>query len=78
LENYEESQPIILSASEEISIYEIAQLIAKYMEFDGYIICDRSKPNGQYRKPSSNKKLLKYMPDYKFTSLEDGIKETVN
>lgn len=38
------------------------------------IIYDTTKPNGQYRKDISSKKLLQIIPNYKFTSLEEGIK----
>jgi GDP-L-fucose synthase len=78
LENYNESEPIILSTSEEISIKNLANLIAKEMKFKGKIIFDTSKPEGQFRKPSDNSKLLKLIPDLKFTPIEDGIKETID
>jgi len=77
LENYDEDEPIIFSTSEEISIGDVAQIIAKHMNFKGNIVFDKSKPDGQFRKPSSNKKLMKYIPKYKFTTIEDGIQETV-
>jgi len=77
LENYDEDEPIIFSTSEEISIGDVAQIIAKHMNFKGNIVFDKSKPDGQFRKPSSNKKLMKYIPKYKFTTLEDGIQETI-
>jgi GDP-L-fucose synthase len=48
------------------------------MEFDGKVIWDESKPNGQYKKPSDNSKIKKYLPNFQFTSLRDGLKETVD
>ena len=33
--------------------------------------------DGQFRKPSDNSKLKSYLPDFEFTSIEEGIKETV-
>jgi GDP-L-fucose synthase len=77
LENYNESEPIILSTSEEVTIKHAVETIVKYMEFNGEIVFDSTKPDGQYRKPSDNSKLKKYLPDYKFTSFDDGIKETI-
>jgi GDP-L-fucose synthase len=47
------------------------------MKFSGDIIWDTYQPDGQLRKPSDNKKIKKYLPDFKFTPLEQGIKETV-
>ena len=39
---------------------------------------DLTKPDGQFRKPSDNTKLFSYLPNFKFTSVEDGLKETVD
>jgi GDP-L-fucose synthase len=33
--------------------------------------------NGQYKKTADNSKLRKYLPDYKFTPIEQGLKETI-
>tara|TARA_R110002020_G_scaffold233512_2_gene445311 strand:- start:237 stop:1187 length:951 start_codon:yes stop_codon:yes gene_type:complete len=77
LENYDEEEPLILSTSEEISIKEVVNLIVKHMEFDGEVVWQTDKPDGQFRKPSDNTKLLSYLPDFKFTSLDEGLKETV-
>lgn len=78
LNNYDEEEPIILSSSQEISIKDIVEIIVSAFEFKGKVVWDSSKPDGQYRKPSSNKKIMSYLPDFKFTPIEDGIKETVN
>ena len=77
LDNYTESEPIILSTSEEISIKEVVHFIVELMDFKGKVIFDNTKPDGQYRKPSDNSKIKKYLPDFKFTSLYDGLKETI-
>ena len=77
LDEYEGTDPIILSTSEEISIRELVETIAKVMDYRGKIIFDSTKPDGQYRKPTSNRKLMSFLPEYKFTSLEDGINRTV-
>jgi GDP-L-fucose synthase len=37
---------------------------------------DNTKPNGQYRKDVSNQKFKNLYPDFKFTSLYDGIEKT--
>ncbi len=77
LYNYNENEPIILSTSEEISIMNIVDIIVELMNFKRDIIFDSSKPDGQFRKPSDNSKIKNYLPDFKFTSLYDGIKETI-
>jgi GDP-L-fucose synthase len=77
LQNYEESEPIILSTSEEISIRQLVEIVVKEMKFNGKVIFDTSKPEGQFRKPSDNSKLKELMPSFKFTPLEIGLQETI-
>jgi GDP-L-fucose synthase len=77
IENYSEEDPIIFSSGVENSIKELIETIARKMEFKGDIIFDSSKPDGQLRKPSDTTKLFKYLPDFRFTPLDEGIGKTV-
>ena len=77
LNEYNESTPIILGNSIEISIRDIVDLIVKEMNFKGTVIFDTTKPEGQFRKPSDNSKLMSYLPNFKFTPIEEGLKETI-
>ncbi len=77
LENYNEDEPIILSTSEEISIKDVVAIIVDLMNFKGKVKWDNNKPDGQYRKPSDNSKIKNYLPDFKFTPLYNGLKETI-
>lgn len=77
LENYEEDEPIILSTSDEISIKNVVDIIIELMNYKGNVVWDITKPDGQYRKPSDNSKIKKYLPDFKFTPLYEGLKETI-
>ena len=78
LRNYEEIDPIILSVGEEeeVTIKQAAEAVAKGLDFTGEIVYDTSKADGQYRKVASNSKLRKFLPNYKFTSIEDGLQMT--
>ena len=78
LDNYDNHEPIILSVDEEdeVSIKEVALLVAKHMNFEGNIVFDSSKSDGQFKKTANNKKLRSIYPDYKFQSIENGIKTT--
>lgn len=82
LRSYEEVEPIILSVGEEdeISIGEAAQLVADAFKdrINITLKYDRSFSDGQYKKTASNRKLRQYIPEFKFTQIKDGIKETVN
>jgi GDP-L-fucose synthase len=78
VENYDEEEPIIFTTSEEISIKDLVGLIAEEFNYKGNIIFETDKPDGQFRKPSSNEKLKRYLPDFKYTPIEQGIRQTVN
>jgi GDP-L-fucose synthase len=78
LDNYNESEPIIFSNSEEISIEDLVDLLVKEFNFKGNVIFDKTKPDGQFRKPSDNSKLKSYLPNFEFTPIEQGLKETIN
>lgn len=75
--NYNENEPIILSTSEEISIKDVVGIIVELMNFKGDILFDSSKSDGQFRKPSDNSKIKHYLPDFKFTPIYNGLKETI-
>jgi GDP-L-fucose synthase len=77
LDNYNESEPIIFSNSVEISIEDLVDLLVKEFNFKGKVVFDKSKPDGQFRKPSDNSKLKSYLPDFEFTPIEKGLKETI-
>ena len=78
LENYEGTDPLIISGDEEVSIKDLVDLLVQEFNFKGNVIFDSTKPDGQYKKPSDNSKIKELMPDFKYTSFETGIKETVN
>ena len=78
LDEYDGPGPLIISSGEEISIKDLVDLIVKAMKFKGKIVFDDSKPDGQYRKTTSNLLLKTVFPKYKFTKLKQGIKKTVD
>ncbi|KAJ3166783.1 GDP-L-fucose synthase [Geranomyces variabilis] len=74
LREYEEIDPIILSVgeSDEISIKDVADGVVSAVGFQGEIAWDRSKADGQHKKTASNAKLMKSLPDFKFTPFNEG------
>ena len=66
-----------MSPAEEVSIKECAEIIADIMKFKGKIVFDPNFPNGQLRKPSSNKKLKEFLPDIVFTDFRQGLEESI-
>jgi len=77
LENYNEPEPINIGNTEEYSIKEVVQILCNELEYDGKIEWNKTKPNGQFRKTSSNKKLLDLgWQENNFTPLKEGLKRT--
>ncbi|MBI4283698.1 MAG: NAD-dependent epimerase/dehydratase family protein [Chloroflexi bacterium] len=68
---------VILAADNGVTIRELAEKIAKVMQFNGEIVFDQSKPEGQLAKVLKSQKFSQLFPDFVFTSLEVGLKETV-
>ena len=77
LNSYDGEHPLILSTSDEISIQDLVDLLVKEFKFTGKVKFDRSKRDGQYRKPSDNSLIKSLVPTFEFTPIEEGIKETV-
>jgi GDP-L-fucose synthase len=77
LDNYNEETPIIFTSGIEYTIKELVETIIKTMKFKGKVIFDKTKPDGQFRKPSDPTKLRSYLPEFKFLSLQEGIAMTV-
>lgn len=77
LENYNSSEPINIGNTEEYLLKDVIMMIKKQLDYSGEIVFDTTKPKGQIRKPSSNKKLLDLgwkKEDY--TPIEVGLKNT--
>jgi GDP-L-fucose synthase len=76
IENYNCEKPINIGNTKEYSIKEIVKIVSNFLNYRGEVIWDDSMPEGQFKKPSSNKNFLKINPDFKYTSLKSGLKET--
>jgi len=75
LERYDEPGPVNCGSGLEISIADLAEIVAKVVGFDGKIIFDPRRPSGAPRKFLDSKKLrdLGWRPDI---DLEAGIVST--
>jgi GDP-L-fucose synthase len=73
----------ILSSPEEaeVSIKDVATIIAKCFDYEDRIVFDSGYSDGQYKKTVSNRRILELIerekPDFEFLSIEKGIKQTV-
>jgi len=77
LENFREKKPLILSIKDEISIEKVARLISREFNYEDRIKFDTSFSDGQFRKTADNTKLMNLIGDFKFTPIEEGIKNSV-
>lgn len=76
-ERYNKPDPVNLGAGFEISIKELVELVAKLTGFEGEIIWDSSKPNGQPRRMLDTSRAEKEFGFKAKTSLEEGLKKTI-
>ena len=76
-ERYDGADPVNLGASREISIRDLAELIADVTGFEGAITWDTTKPNGQPRRSVDGTRARELFGFEARTPLRDGIERTV-
>jgi len=77
-ERYNESDPVNIGSGSEITIRNLAHLIAKYTGYRGEFVWDRTKPDGQPRRMLDTTKAEKLFGFRARTSFEDGLRQTVD
>jgi GDP-L-fucose synthase len=77
-DTYNKSEPVNIGAGFEISIKELTELIAKLTGFQGEIIWDKSKPDGQPRRMLDTTKALKEFMFTAKTNLTTGLIKTID
>ncbi len=77
-ERYEGSEPVNLGTGEEISIRELAELVAELTGFEGELVWDSSKPNGQPRRQLDVSRAEQLFGFRARTPLRTGIERTVS
>lgn len=76
-ERYNDSEPVNLGSSHEISIRELTELIAKLTGFEGHIRWDTDKPNGQPRRKLDVSRARERFGFEAHTSFQDGLRRTI-
>jgi GDP-L-fucose synthase len=76
-QRYDGGEPVNLGTGEEISIKDLAELVAGATGFEGEIVWDTSKPNGQPRRKLNTSRAEKLFGFRARRRLRDGIPETV-
>ena len=77
-DKYDDILPVNLSSEEEISIKQLAEIISDLMKFDGKIIWDTSKPNGQPRRCVSNQRAKESFSFEPKITLNIGLQKTID
>jgi GDP-L-fucose synthase len=77
-ERYNEPEPFNLGSGQEIQIKELARLIAQMSGFDGEIVWDTSKPNGQPRRSLDTSRAEQYFGFRARMPLEQGLRQTID
>ncbi len=76
-ERYNDSEPVNLGSGMEISIRELAELIARLTGYEGEFVWDTSKPNGQPRRALDTSRAAQYFGFRAQMRFEEGLKRTI-
>jgi GDP-L-fucose synthase len=76
-EFYNRDEPVNIGSGNEISILELAQLIAHHTGFEGKLVWDTSKPNGQPRRGLDTSRALNYFGWQARVPFEEGLRQTI-
>lgn len=77
-ERYDGDQPVNLGTGEEISIRDLAVLIADEVGYSGSLVWDTTKPNGQPRRCLNVERAKQLFGFQSSHSLKEGIRKTVS
>ncbi|QCS48626.1 GDP-L-fucose synthase [Picosynechococcus sp. PCC 11901] len=77
-QKYNEAAPINLGTNTEISIKDLVELICELMAFDGEIIWETDKPNGQPRRCLDTQKAKEKFGFEAAIGLRQGLQETID
>jgi GDP-L-fucose synthase len=77
-ERYNESDPVNLGSGFEISIKDLAETIAEKTGFEGDLVWDKTKPNGQPRRALDTSRAKEKFGFEAATDFDEGLQETVD
>jgi GDP-L-fucose synthase len=77
-ENYNGNEPVNLGSGWEVTIKDLAEEIAKLVKYEGKIVWDVTKPNGQPRRRLDTTKAEKLFGFKAQTALSDGLEKTIS
>jgi GDP-L-fucose synthase len=77
-EFYNGSEPVNIGSGLEISIKDLAELIARLTSFEGRLVWDTSKPNGQPRRALDTSHAAEYFGWRASIPFEQGLRQTID
>jgi GDP-L-fucose synthase len=78
LERYDDGEPVNLGSGEEIAIRDLATLIARATGYDGHVVWDPTRPNGQPRRRLATARAREWLGFEATVTLEQGIAEVAD
>jgi GDP-L-fucose synthase len=76
--SYDSPEPVNIGAGFEISIRELAELIAQLCGFEGRLVFDRTKPDGQPRRSLAVNRARDRFGFHATTDFHSGLKRTID
>ncbi len=76
-ERYNDSEPVNLGSGQEISIKDLAELIARLTGFTGKLVWDTTKPNGQPRRALDTSRAQQYFGFKAQMTFEEGLRRMI-
>jgi GDP-L-fucose synthase len=77
-EKYDKADPVNLGSGQEISIRDMAEMIVDLIGYEGEIVWDRSRPDGQQRRCLDITRALREFGFRAKTDLRNGLGETID
>jgi GDP-L-fucose synthase len=77
-QHYHGAEPVNLGTGEEISIRDLANLICDLMDFEGKLVWQTDKPNGQPRRCLDTERAQQEFGFTAQVSFEEGLKRTID
>lgn len=77
-EKYDGPEPVNIGSGMEISIKDLAELIARLIGYEGKLVYDTGKPNGQPRRALDVSRAREYFGFTAKMSFEEGLKQTID
>lgn len=78
LETYDDPSPVNLGSGKEVSVIDLAEMIADILKWKGRISFDKSYPDGQPRRCLDTSRARKYLGWEATTPLKEGLRKTIN